>query len=904
MACLTLLLAMGACRRAPPTAPAPTAIARVDFAGCDAIVTGPVCELGDERTVRAWFPSGDAFGGATADGGALVARTTPAEGGTRVEIDVPIGARSLVLAFRRGTTDATWTLRLAEAAPLASAVAEARAMRRAGKPDDAARQLSAALPSLAGKDAAIAVGIVARIDLARGDIAAARRGLDDAIARHAALGRASDASDDASVLAYALIRDRRFADAREAIAREWKHSDDYAEGRAIARYNEGLLAQETADARAALRGLGDAERESARIGYDEQRRVAILTRALLFARIGRARDAVTLLADLERTEGAAMPSCSRADVLVNLGWCSVVASGLEPEDLALPPVPDARPTLEAARSLYHSSCPSSRDEANAMSSIAWADLDRGDPVSARAHLDEAKRLLSTPDANLRVHWLHIEGRLALAMQKPKDALSAFERMARAAAAAGSPEEEWRAAEGRAEALAAVGKTNEALDVATAADASLDEVSRLVPLGEGRGSFLGAREQSVRMRVELLLERGRVAEALDVARRSRARVVADLQRSERLSQLDAPTRARWEDALGAYRRERDALAEEASRDWGLSAKRLDEVLAARRERERRLRATLDEALSSTPLAARPEAPRAPSSGELLLAYHPLRRGWVGFAVLDGAIASTRFAEVDRAATPAALAKTLLEPFAASIRAATRVRVLAYGALRAIDFHALPHDGAPLVAHAPVAYGLDVPGDGGADNGQGGVVIADPTDDLPSTRAEAETVRDALANTPNAAVVFSGPEATLPRATSALATATLFHYAGHGVFGGRDGWESALPLAAGATLSVGDILALARVPPLVVLSGCETARTDRASRAEGLGLAQAFLASGTHAVIAATRVVDDAATAKLMHAMYKSPAMARGDLAAALRDAQLEVARDAPTLDGSAFRALRR
>ena len=43
---------------------------------------------------------------------------------------------------------------------------------------------------------------------------------------------------------------------------------------------------------------------------------------------------------------------------------------------------------------------------------------------------------------------------------------------------------------------------------------------------------------------------------------------------------------------------------------------------------------------------------------------------------------------------------------------------------------------------------------------------------------------------------------------------------------------------------------------------------------------------------------------MRRMYESPAMARRDLASALADAQRGAARDAPTVDWSAFRALRR
>jgi len=100
--------------------------------------------------------------------------------------------------------------------------------------------------------------------------------------------------------------------------------------------------------------------------------------------------------------------------------------------------------------------------------------------------------------------------------------------------------------------------------------------------------------------------------------------------------------------------------------------------------------------------------------------------------------------------------------------------------------------------------------------------------------------------------------------------LFHLAGHAHFSGTDGWESTIPLADGGALTVGDVLALASVPRLVVLSGCETGRSD------GLGLAHAFVAAGAEAAIGTTREVPDADAARVMALFYES---LRPDLPAA-------------------------
>ena len=136
---------------------------------------------------------------------------------------------------------------------------------------------------------------------------------------------------------------------------------------------------------------------------------------------------------------------------------------------------------------------------------------------------------------------------------------------------------------------------------------------------------------------------------------------------------------------------------------------------------------------------------------------------------------------------------------------------------------------------------------------------------------------------------------------LGEVDLFHYAGHAVFGGDGGWESVLPLAESSELTLGDILALTRVPQWVVLSGCETARSGDAAPAESLGLAQAFLTAGSAGVLAAVRPVADQTAARLIATFYgawtgTTPA------SAALRAAQLSLRREAPTADWSSFRII--
>jgi CHAT domain-containing protein len=84
----------------------------------------------------------------------------------------------------------------------------------------------------------------------------------------------------------------------------------------------------------------------------------------------------------------------------------------------------------------------------------------------------------------------------------------------------------------------------------------------------------------------------------------------------------------------------------------------------------------------------------------------------------------------------------------------------------------------------------------------------------------------------------------------------------------------------------------VPDVVVLSGCETARTGTAGP-EGFGLAQAFAVAGAREVIAAIRPVRDEvslAVAKALYAAFARQTVDRPnalDAEEALRDAQLEL-----------------
>ena len=181
----------------------------------------------------------------------------------------------------------------------------------------------------------------------------------------------------------------------------------------------------------------------------------------------------------------------------------------------------------------------------------------------------------------------------------------------------------------------------------------------------------------------------------------------------------------------------------------------------------------------------------------------------------------------------------------------------------------------------------------------LVVSDPLEDLPAARSEAEQVIEVLTAAGSSPTHLSGAAASGPAVRQGLAGVHLLHYAGHAFFADT-GWESALPLADGTRLAVGDILALPSVPSTVVLSGCETGRTAEVD-VESVSLAHAFVAAGAQRVIAAVRPVDDTLAAQLSVTFYHHW-LDTGDAALALRRAQGDLRVHEPNADWAAFRLI--
>jgi tetratricopeptide (TPR) repeat protein len=877
----------------------------VEIAGCkEAGPAGCVASAGTE--LHLWVAGEGASIAVTAGGPELPLKTKEWPDGKTFTLALPEGVRWLDVRSLAATPAAPFRVAIVPEEPPLAEVARARALRQEGHLDEAAAVLQSLLADAdASARRSEVMALLARVELARGNLEVGLRGLREAMLLEATEGRDSLAAHDAFALTYNLLERRRYAEVRPVLDQARPLARRSPEDRASLAYYDSLFAWRTGDIRSALRSMRAAERQAARLEDAPLHRSAVEMLAIFLQDMGRADEASDELDDLLRTDGDAMGDCERARLFSNLGFAELQAhANGQAADAG-----DPREPLGRALAILRGPCPDPNLASDVLENLSLAELEHpGRLAQASASLREAKSVAREPASSVALYWYHLDGRIALAQGDAARALASFAREGSFAAAFGTADDQRLATEDRAEALAARGRGDEAIRVLESAFELTEQSATFIPLGEGKDAYLGARDRGPRLHVRLLLERARDDEAMEVARRTRARLLDGVWVSTAVSHFDDARHAKWEALAGRYRALRDTIDDAASHDWSLSADHLAAAVTRRKESATIARALLDEALALLPIApSRGGSRRAMRPGELELLYFPADDGWVGFARTEAGVLAKRLGAIDPEAPAAELSMKLLGPFGARIEKAERVRVLLYGALRAIDVHALPWREEPLLRHAVVEYALDVANTRAApatDTPLRALVVSDPAGDLPAARAETDAVAAALASSGGWTVErLRGKDARADRVRAALERASVFDYAGHATFGGVDGLDSALTLADDGRLTPGDVLALPRVPPIVSLVGCDTGRESAHGEVDALGIANAFLAAGSRAVVATTREVGDAlardVAIELHRRLIADPAL---DASAALRDAQLSVRERGPTSDWSAFRAL--
>jgi cellulose synthase operon protein C len=703
-----------------------------------------------------------------------------------------------------------------------------------------------------------------------------------------------------------FIDQGRYGDARQRLAALRLPLQAPAGSKYQVAFYEGFLADRVGDYRMALERLRQAADLARRVGIPEYRWKAEQVLAGVLQDLGRSHDASELFARLSTDPHPEIP-CDMGILLTNRAWSRLLAR--EGGEEASDPTPE----LQQAQTIFdHNGCRLDQ-RLNVRLNLALAHQQAGRWIEAGRALEEARALASTAKPHLRLWWLDLEARAVLKAQ-PLRALQLYEELTRESRRALSLEGRFRAAVGQAQSRLALGQRAAAISDLVEADRLIDEQSSHAPVHEGRDTLVGQREAATRQYLELLLEEGQWQRAFELVRRDRSRLLRQLAIRDRLTQLKDAEQQTWDQALSRYRALRDSIDREAAQQWQLPLDQVDRAKEKRLLQLAQAQKDLDRAVAGLgdPGERRESVLSPPGKDEVILAYHPLPKGWVGFAAYERGVEISRFEMNAVTPTdPQTLSRLLLAPFQTAIEHAGRVRVLPYGGLRTVDFHALLLGSEPLLTHHPVVYSLDLPvrpnlSSNTSSRSTVALLVFNPQSDLgylPAAQEEAKAVAEAIGNwSPSWTLKrLDGTNASSSAVSLALTDADLFHFAGHGNFAGFAGWDSALPLADRSRLTLGDVLTLRRVPRWVVLSACDAGRSSEQAPGEGIGLANAFLLAGAQAVIASTRRVDDDVARDLLSELYRKWQPGT-DLAVQLQRAELTCHGKHPKADCTSFRLL--
>lgn len=840
----------------------------------------------------------------------------PVDGGRRYRLPASAKDRDLEVRATSSSGFAVWRLELVEWR-IPDWVAEARELFAAGELEAARDRIEGRLAGADPMAAALARSTLARVLMRLGSpVEEARELLVEAVGFHERSGDRIHLARDFDMLIYLALRHQDFSSARRHLERL---QSDLAGGAPVEAQLSQLHSQVILGRKSGLyrEALESARRElglARRLGLELKLAQAQETTALVLQELGRFSEADRLFHQVEALAeegGYERDPCSRVRLLNNHAWVLIRAA-----DPALgDPLELHVRALEIAE---RNDCRATR-KLDVLLDQALALAERGRTEEGRRAAQRADALVDRATPLQRLWREQIEGLLDLQAGDARDALGHFERLAGQSRARFFAEGEWLAQLGRARAYRRLGDAESAIDAFAAADTLLDADSLEVPLYAGRGRFMAERDESTRLYLATLLDAGRLAAALEVARRSRSRLLRGVHLSSRLSGLRGADRTDWDREIGTYLRLRSEIEAAAADDWQLDEESLKQAREARSGRWQEALQALDRAVQV--LRQPNEALTLPPlGGQIVLAYHPLPEGWVGFGRSGDGISSHRFELPDSALSdPRGLAEHLLEPFRELLTEGRALRILPYGRLNEVDFHALPWNGDVLLSAHPVVYGLDLAGAPSNPPSGRALVVSDPRGDLQAAKVEGEAVARALESSFETweVVRLEGGRATRSELSDLFGTAEdrfdLLHYAGHGAFESDDsgadglsleasGWESALLLAEDGRFTLGDVLALGdSAPAEVILSSCESARADDASGVANLGLAQAFVAAGSGRVVAATRPVGDQDTARFFLELYSHRASPL-DLAAALRRGQLAWRQRDSAADWASFRLI--
>lgn len=907
--CLITALCVARCGSESPKSERTFEALSVLFFGCSEIFQGPECRIHRHSPKVLSFWINDVKSTSITvfvDGAPREINVTAQAEGAKLTIAVPPPPATIeIVAGTQSESSVTkvrrWTLQITTSR-IPSEIHQARVARQEGNHELATAMLKPWLSSENTEAKGEAWGQWARLALARGDHRETIKAFEISISLHRKAQAISSEMYDRYALAYVMVAQGQLGRLEQILDPVASIASMYPAGALEADYYRGNAALTLGDYRSALRYFSRILIYAERLDMARMWSAAAELRTRILWNLGRVEEARSLLQQIIKRVPDE-PTCLRAYSLHQAGRLTREISN-EPQDLE-----QARSLLLRAAAYYSQKCPQPRWHAYTLATVGLTELAADQPTRASSWLVASRAAYAAPGIGLRRIQERLAGEIALATQNFGLAAVSFRRMAEAAASV-HPAARWRGLLGEGHALESLGRFDDAVMRYQAAEDLLDDFRFSAPLGQGREGLLHNRSESAQRLIALLIQQGRVDEAWSVARKSRMRSLSAVAWPVRLASASEPIRKQWYLSWSKYQEylaKRWALPVPS---WEVSAA---EKVAEKAEQLRVLedgRFLLDQALAKLGEQTSLEwYQRTTKPGVIEILYHPLLSGWVAFVKQHATPTIVRTLEtVPLDASQTVLGHLLLEPFSEQLRKATQVRILAFGKLDSVDFHALPWRNRPLVASLSVSYGLDIGVDrlaGATDQPVGSLgaeaLVVDPHADLVAAQQEAQYVQRSLEAGGWLVHRLTSTTATGSQLMRLLSSRRFawFHYAGHARHTGLDGWNSYLGTNSEVMLTLGDILLLPQTPRVVVLFGCESGASTENDSPPGLGLAQAFVLAGSRWAIAARRRLHERDAISIATQLYARVKHADTPLSA-LRETQLALIRSDSKVDWSSLR----
>lgn len=464
-----------------------------------------------------------------------------------------------------------------------------------------------------------------------------------------------------------------------------------------------------------------------------------------------------------------------------------------------------------------------------------------------------------------------------------------------------------------------GDVDRAIELLQRAIEIIEERRSSIAEEAGRIGFVGDKQEVYGRLVDLLVERGRVAEAFDYVERAKSRALVDLLATRKDFAAPGGDGDSVRRTLAAFEALDQAVLEKSPPDEGGSGKPRVRSLIGERQA---LAAAAPELISllSVGSASLAEIGSLLARDEALVEYYHAGDDLYAFVLRGGALQATKLsrqgmeddirrlrkaigaAAGDDWLQPAAdLHQRLWRPLQQQLDGVSRISIVAHGMLHYLPFAVLrSSDGRLLIdrhrlAFLPSASVLKLlpPAQRPTEApllALGNPDLEDPSLDLRFAAEEAGAVGKLF---PGARVLLrkDASETNFRRAGAAF---RRLHIASHGSFSAESPLSSGLHLAKDGEndglLTVGELYSLRLNADLVTLSACETGLGTINSGDDVVGLGRGFLYAGARSVVASLWSVEDRATSHLMQGFYR--ALASRDKAEALRQAQLATRRSFP------------